>query len=346
MRDSIFYAAFRSLFTALFGVIGIGLGLILILLLIGSVSMSDTKIDSKLKTTNVEEILPNAEGKRQQLSKEAPVILQIDIDGIIGTEDLDRHTIRKQLVESREGSFKNNRVKAILLHINTPGGTVVDADGIYRALKEYKERYKVPVYAYVDGLCASGGLYVAAAADKIYASDVSLIGSVGVLAPTFANLSKMLEKIGIETLTLTAGKDKDAMNPFRPWKPGEEQNYQDLIDYYYRHFVNIMVNNRPINKEELIKDYGAQVFTAPEAVNRGFIDVSDISLGETIKQINKEIGIDSDYYQVVKLKQKDWWSRLFSENSLLRTGKIQHDVTFMPEMDLALRGQFLYLYRP
>lgn len=65
-----------------------------------------------------------------------------------------------------------------LVYINTPGGTVVDADGIYRALLEYKTKYDVPIYAYIDGLCASGGMYVALAADKIFASDVSLIGSV------------------------------------------------------------------------------------------------------------------------------------------------------------------------
>lgn len=344
MRESIFRSAIRSLFVAICAVIGVGIGFLLLLSLIGLTT--DTTTEGKLKAHNVEEVLPNADGKREALSKESPVILQIDIDGIIGTDDLNRHTIRQQLIESREGNFKNNRVKAILVHINTPGGTVVDADGIYRALKEYKAKYNVPVYAYVDGLCASGGMYVAAAADKILASDISLIGSVGVVAPTFVNVTKLMEKLGVDALTLTAGKDKDAMNPFRVWKPGEEENYQHIIDYYYDHFVNIVTKSRPIDAEKLVKEYGAHVFTAPKAEKDGFIDASGVSLGDALKMLLKDIGIDGSYYQVVKLSQKDWWTRLFSENSVLRNGRIEHKLMLTPEIDIALRNQFLYLYHP
>lgn len=344
MRESIFRSAIRSLFIAIFAVIGVGVGFLFLLVLIGLTT--DTTTEGKLKAHNVEEVLPNADGKRVALAKDTPVILQVDIDGIIGTEELNRHTIRQQLIESREGNFKNNRVKAILVHINTPGGTVVDADGIYRELKDYKAKYKVPIYAYVDGLCASGGMYVAAAADKILASDVSLIGSVGVVAPTFVNVTKLLEKIGVDTLTLTAGKDKDAMNPFRVWKPGEEENYQHLIDFYYAHFVNIVTSSRPVDADKLVNEYGAHVFTAPRAEKDGFIDSSGVSLSDTLKVLLKEIGIEDDKYQVVKLSQKDWWTRLFSENSLLRQGRIEHHLQLTPEIDLALKNQFLYLYCP
>ncbi|MFI5264393.1 MAG: S49 family peptidase, partial [Candidatus Kapaibacterium sp.] len=93
-------------------------------------------------------------------------------------------------VESQEGDFKNNRVKGILLYMDTPGGYSTDSDTIYRLLMEYKKQYKVPIYAYVDGLCASGGMYIAITADKIMASDTSLIGSIGVIAPTFMNFTK------------------------------------------------------------------------------------------------------------------------------------------------------------
>ena len=97
---------------------------------------------------------------------------------------------------------------------------MVDADGIYRAIKHYKEQYQVPVIAYVDGLCASGGMYIACAADKIYATDVSLVGSVGVLFPSFMNFSKLLDTVGVQSLTISSCKGKDDMNPLRPWKEG------------------------------------------------------------------------------------------------------------------------------
>ena len=345
MRESIFYSALRALAVAFCAIIGLCLGILFITLLLGSLGSSTT--DEKLTTVNTEEILPNANGKREVLSSEAPVILQVNVDGVIGMESLDTKTVRQQLIESREGTFKNNRVKGILLYINTPGGTVSDADGIYHELLQYKQKYQVPVYAYVDGLCASGGMYVACAADKIYTSDISLIGSVGVIAPAFMNVTKLLDKVGVEALTISAGKDKDALNPLRPWKPGEEENYRDIIDYYYNHFVNLVTTHRPeITKEKLVKDYGARVFPAPQALENGYIDVTGATIGDTLKALLAEVGIDGDYYQVVRLENKGWWSNLFSAQAHLLQGKIKHEVSISPEVNVRLKNQFLYLYQP
>lgn len=346
MHDSILYSAIRALAVAFCVVIGLCLGFVFISVLIGSLSGSGN--DNKLTTVNTEEILPNAEGTREVLSSDSPVILQLNIDGVIGLENLDNKSIRQQLVESREGTFKNDRVKALLLYINTPGGTVTDADGIFRALGTYKEKYKVPIYAYIDGLCASGGMYIALAADKIFASDTSLIGSVGVIAPTFMNVTKLLEKIGVDTLTISAGKDKDAMNPLRPWKPGEDANYRQIIEFYYDHFVNLVTSNRPkISKEQLVQDYGAHVFPAPLAMEHGFIDISGASLADALKALLKEANITDDNYQVIRLEKQNWWSSLFSaQTTSLFSGKITHQFSLSPEIDLLFGNQFLYLYNP
>lgn len=345
MKDSMFYSAFRALFVAFGTMIGIAFGLVALLLIVGL--LSGTSTESKLKTHNEQEIMPNADGKRETHITEVPVILQVDIDGVIGIDNLTMQAVRQELIESREDDFKGDRVKGVLVYINTPGGTVVDADGIYRALKEYKEKYKVPVYAFVDGICASGGMYVAAAADKIFATDVSLVGSVGVIVPTFMNFTKLLDKIGVDTVTLSAGKDKDAMNPFRPWKPGEEKNYQNLIDYFYGHFVNILTTNRPaMSPEKLVAEYGAHIFDANSAKEKGFIDESNASLTSALKELLAKANIEDDKYQVVRLKKKDWFSSLFSSTSPLWTGKITHQFKVADELDPALQNQFLYLYRP
>jgi protease-4 len=344
MRDSIFYSSLRALFVAFCAIIGICLGFLAVGLLLG---LSGSTKDSQLNFVNTEEILPNANGKREVVSSDAPVILQLNIDGIIGTEELNANIVKQQLIESREGNYKNNRVKGILLYINTPGGTVSDADGIFHALIDYKKKYQVPVYAYIDGLCASGGMYIAMAADKIFASDISLIGSVGVIAPTFMNVTKLLDKLGVETLTIAAGKDKDAMNPLRPWKPGEEDNYRQIIDYYYGHFVNLVSSHRPeLSKEKLVKDYGAHVFPAPEALEKGFIDVSNATISETLKELLNVIGIENDYYQVIKLENKGWWRGLFAANASLLTGTIKHEASVSPTINLLMQNQYLYLYYP
>lgn len=332
MRDSILYSAVRALAVAFCVVIGLCLGFVFISVIVGALTGGDIS-ETKLTTVNTEEILPNAEGSREALSKESPVILQINVDSVIGLENLDTKSIRQLLVESREGDFKHDRVKAILLYINTPGGTVNDADGIYRAIDEYKTKYHVPIYAYVDGLCASGGMYVAMAADKIYATETSLIGSIGVIAPTFMNLTKLLDKIGVDTLTISAGKDKDALNPLRPWKPGEDENYRQIVDFYYDHFVSIVTAHRPaITKEKLVQDYGAKIFPAPQAKDFGFIDFSGIPFDETLKELVKVAGIGTEKYQVIRLENKGWWRSLFSAQAkALLEGKIEHHLTFSPK---------------
>jgi protease IV len=342
MNDSLVSSAFRSFLKAFFGILGLLLGLLLILLLFSSLmSKSESEPESKYSV----EILPNADGTRKALTKDAPVILQVDLVGVIGVDELTADKIRRLLVESREGSLKKDRVKAVLLRIETPGGTAIDADGIYHALMEYKKQHNVPIYAYVDGMCASGGMYAAVAANKIYASSASLVGSVGVITPPLFNVSQVLDKFNIKSLTLYAGKEKDELNPFRPWKPDEQAHMQNLIDYYYTEFVDIVTQNRPnLNKEKLINEYGAKVFPAPQAKELGYIDNGHAGYNETLQLLLKEIGIDDNYYQIVRLTNNDWFSTLFNSQSPLFSGKMKHEFLFSPEFNPAFANKALYLY--
>lgn len=340
--QSIFSSSLRAFFVTLFGVVGFAFGFVLLLLIISLFSGTATTEPELIYTPT---IVANAQGKRKVLSSSAPVILKINIDGIVGTESLNKETIERQLVESREGTLNDDRVKAVLLYVNSPGGSVFDADGIFRAIKTYKEQYKVPVYAYADGLCASGGLYIAAAADQIFASDISMIGSVGVITPPFLNLSQLIDKIGVQALTLYAGKDKDMLNPLRPWKPDESETMQDLINHYYQEFVNLIVTQRPVDRDKLVNDYGAKVFNSKQAQEYGFINKSDGNLRETIKLLAQKIGIEDDYYQVVEL-HKAWYSSFLNSKWTLFQGKIVHEIQLSSDLDPRLNNQLLYLYRP
>lgn len=344
MKDSIFYSSMRAFFVALCSVIGIVVGFVLILLLF--MPFSETS-SNKLTTSFSPEIVANAEGERKVLSNTAPVVLKINIDGIIGISPLNNETLRSLLIESREDPFEDNRIKAILLNINSPGGTVFDSVAIYQAIKSYKEKYKVPVYAFVDGLCASGGMYIAMAADKVYSSDSSILGSVGVITPSFMNFSQLIEKIGIQTLTVSAGEDKDALNPLRPWKPGESDNIQGIVDYYYKQFVDIVVANRPaVSREKLVNDYGAKIFNPQQSKEIGFIDAADYTLSQTLKELVKTAGLEDNAYQVVELQKKTWLNELFPGAAALFKGQIVHHIQFSPDLDSRLMNQFLYLYRP
>lgn len=345
MQGSIFSAAFRAFLKAFFAILGIGCGVLAMMALIGAFSAEDKggKVTSQL----TEEILPNSKGEREVLDKQAPVLLQIDLSGIIGTEELNGEKIRQILVESREGDYKSDRVKGLLLYINTPGGTVTDANDIFQAISEYKTKYQVPVYAYVDGLCASGGVYVSLAADKIYASSVSLVGSVGVIAPSFLNVTKLLDKIGVDALTLSAGEGKDALNPLRVWKPGEEDTYKAIIDFYYHQFVDLVVAHRPqISKEALVSRYGAKVFPAPIAKEYGYIDEEGAKLHQVVDSLAQAAKIEDAHYQLIRLTDKGWWKGLFRSMQKGPQNRVVHTLSLSPIYDTLFRGEYLYLYAP
>lgn len=347
MRDSIIYSTFRTFFVTIAWMAALAIGFVfLITLSVKAIDTKDTALE--IHTTYAPRILANASGIRKSLSKDAPVILRLNINGVIGTKSFNRETINQLLIESRENSLVNDRVKAILLFIDSPGGTQTDSQGIYHLIQEYKERYRVPVYAYVDGLCASGGMYIACAADQIFASETSIIGSVGVIAPTFVNASQLMDKIGLTSLTLYEGKGKDDLNPLRPWKPEEGDNFKGIIDSLYQDFVNVVNKNRPkVDKKRLVEEYGAKIFVAPTAQALGFIDASGVSYNDALRTLAKKIGIDDDYYQVVSMHKETWIADLLQEqNSLLHKGELTHKLDLPMELDSSFNSQFLYMFRP
>jgi signal peptide peptidase SppA len=343
VRESIFVSALRSFARAFFALIGVGLAL---LLLSFFSSIFAPPIDIEPKTTL--KILPGPGWKRELLSPTAPVLLQIDIHGVIGDPmGVHAETIRDMLIDSREGFLDHNRVRGILLHINTPGGTVVDSDDIYRMLQQYKAQFQLPVYAYVDGLCASGGMYVASAADQIFASPSSVIGSVGVIMGPFFNVSDTLSKLGIQAKTLTRGLDKDTLNPTRPWKEGEDASLQAITAFLYDRFVNVVSSSRPkIDKQRLISQYGANVFDCQKAADLGYIDQPMTSYDEALAALAAAAKIDPKQpYQIVSLEpRKPLFSSLLAEGSSLFSGKITHTVDLGPLS--RLHGKFAYYYDP
>lgn len=341
-NESIFFAVIRAFFVTFFRVTAWVLGVSMVFILIFSF-MNEHEVT---RTTHIK-ILPNAEGKREALGSKGPVILQLNIHGVIGTDNLTTSKISTILTESREGDLKDDRVKGVLVSINSPGGTVTDSDGIYQAIQTYKERFKVPVVAYVDGLCASGGLFVASAADKFVSSDISAIGSVGVLLSPFFNVTDLMEKVGVKSLTLSAGKDKDMLNPFRPWKEGEDASLRVLIDYYYTYFVDLLTKHRPaLNREKLINEYGANVFSADVAHQFGYIDAAGFTPADALKLVVAEAKLEGQDYHVVQLEAKSWVTELVEGRSPLLTGQIRHQLMLGPETDPQLMGKFLYLYHP
>lgn len=343
--DSLFKSMLRSFFKSIGAFLGVFIAIFIGIIMIG-ISAADNHLSTNTYQSELtSKIQPDDEGNVIELSASSPVILQIDIVGTIGLDKLTFEHIYQRLLEAEHGKTKD-RIKAIFLKINTPGGVVIDSDQIYRALMTYKHKHSIPIYAYVDGLCASGGMYIACAADKIFSSPSSLIGSVGVLLPTFFNISQPLEQHGILTKTIIAGKNKDEMNPLRPWSENESQNYQEITDIYYQQFVDIVAANRTeMSKEKLINEYGARIFIAEKAKDLGYIDYADASREQALLALKYEAGI-KEKYQVISFQTQNWYKELFTNKLSFLEGKVEHSFLLPGSLDKNLEGKFLYYYHP
>lgn len=343
-KESIFVASIRSFCTSFATILGLLIGLTVVF--IGLMMMSGPNIVPEKSDLM---IAADANGNRDLLPHTAPVVLKLNISGVIGQGELTYQKFSNLLLDSREGMLANNRVKAILLYIDSPGGTVTDSVAIYQELMAYKKKYNIPIYAFVDGMCASGGMYIACSADKVYASSSSVIGSVGViLGPTF-NFSGLMERYGVQSLTLTQGKDKDMLNPFRPWMPGEDASLRNVTSVLYGEFVDTVISARPrIDKDKLINDYGAQIYVSPTAQELGYIDVANSDYNIALGDLAKAAQIPEDhFYQVVHLSPPHpFLSDLAGSCQALFKGKMTHVFQMGPYMNSELSGKFLYLYQP
>ncbi len=334
--------AANSFFKALFGIAGLIIGFLIVCMVISAL-FSNPEVPHQTTLR----MLPNDQWKIANFSHEKPTILKIDINGVIGLDHLRKEDVFQQLIESQDGDLAPGQVKGIIIHLNTPGGTADDADAIYRMLSEYKKRYNIPVIAFIEGLSASGGTYISCAADRIYATEDSLVGHVGVLlSPPFFNFSKLMDRLGIESKTFYAGKDKDDMNPFRPWRQGEGQNFERLVTYMYDRFRAVVAKSRPKLTVEVLTEQGAQIYPAPEAETLGYIDGVTHSIDDVLKEFTTELGI-YDNYQFVQLERRDFFEDLFgAKATLLFNQQKEWRIRLPGDMHPDLYGKPLYLYVP
>ena len=344
VKDSIFKSTIRSFFKTFGGFLGFFIAIFVFSLMFIFASKSPN-----LSNVSRPVIKTDANGVRQALPSSAPVILRIPIHGMIGTRMLDTQTINTQLANSQGLSLAKGRVHGIILDIQSGGGTAIDSHNIFILLKEYKKKYEVPVFAYVDGMCASGAMMIACSADQIYSGPTGMIGSVGVrLGPLF-NYSELMNKLGITQHTFIDGIDKDEMSPFRKWKPDEGKSIQEIIAYDYHLFVNLVTTHRPkMDKHELIHTYGAHVFDPITAMDHGYIDHIVPSYNEALEALVTASVIKGDY-QVVELKPEFSLAHLSEGYHTFLTknaNSVKIELPMLPDFFMNNMGKPLYLYAP
>lgn len=299
-----------------------------------------------LEDKTVMTLVPDANEKIELCSISAPVILEIPINGVIGDpQKLNADTIRNILIDSQMGLLKGNRVKGILLTFNTPGGTVIDSEAIYAMVLDYKARYKVPVFGYVEGMCASGGMMIASAADQLFSGPAGVIGSVGVVWGPFFNFYDLMTTYGVHAKTFTQGLDKDFLNPTRPWTDRDTSSMTAIMQFSYNRFVDIVTLGRPrLDRTKLIQEYGAHVFDCVTAEQYGYIDHAMSSRQKTLLALLQTAGVDANApYQVVTLMPKTAWiAELMKGQSSLLSGKVEH---VFGDISVRILEQPCYLYK-
>lgn len=204
-------------------------------------------------------------------------ILLLDLSGVFAEEPLltlqgrPRVPLLARVREELEKAEADPRVKALVLRINSPGGTVTASDILYREILRFKTARKVPVIAVLMDVAASGGYYVALAADRIIAHPTAVTGSIGVIMLT-VNAEGLLQKIGVTPTAIKSGELKDMGAPFRPLSPEERAIFQSVIDQLHARFVSLIVRERKLSEERVRAVADGRILTASEARALGLVD--------------------------------------------------------------------------
>ncbi|SCY69039.1 protease-4 [Nitrosospira sp. Nl5] len=171
-----------------------------------------------------------------------------------------------------QNAFKDEKTRGVILRINSPGGSPVQAGYINDEIRRLRAEYpKIPLYAVVEDICASGGYYVAVAADKIYVDKASVVGSIGVLMNGFGFTGAM-EKLGVDRRLITAGKNKGFLDPFSPPNPEQEEHAKEILGDVHQQFIQVVQQGRGKRLKEAPEIFSGIVWTGQKSIDLGLTD--------------------------------------------------------------------------
>lgn len=232
----------------------------------------------------------------------------VDIVGTIQEESSDsiyegegyKHTTNLKYIDSL---IRDSSNKAMLLYVDSPGGTVYESQEMYDKVMEYKEKTGRPVYAYMAHYGASGAYMISMAADRIYVNQNTTTGSIGVIMSGY-DMSGLYEKLGIKNINITSGKNKAAT-----FSKEQIEIYQSQVDESYDEFVEIVARGRDMSEKKVRRLADGRTYTAKQAVRNGLVD-EIASYEEAEAAISKEAGT-TEYYRPES--NISVWASLFSK---------------------------------
>lgn len=193
----------------------------------------------------------------------------VDMEGVIAPGS---QASAERMIEGLQAAFKNKHTKGVILRINSPGGSPVQAGQINDEIKRLRAKHPtIPLYAVVEDICASGGYYVAVAADKIYVDKASLVGSIGVLMDGFGFTGTM-DKLGVERRLMTAGDNKGFLDPFSPVDPRQKEHAQTMLGEIHEQFIQTVKKGRGVRLKETEGMFSGLIWTGERSIALGMAD--------------------------------------------------------------------------
>ena len=193
----------------------------------------------------------------------------VTLDGVIASED---GVAANVVVGSLQRAFEHTNTQAVILHINSPGGSPVQSSYIQKAMKRLRvEHPDTPLYAVVSDICASGGYYVASAADKIYVNESSIVGSIGVLMDSFG-FEGMMDTLGIERRLLTAGEHKGILDPFSPLNEFDRTHAKQVLEGLHQTFIKAVQEGRGDRLSDDPKLFSGLFWSGQRSIELGLAD--------------------------------------------------------------------------
>lgn len=192
----------------------------------------------------------------------------VDLQGMIASDQVSADAI----IASLQGAFEDKKTKGVVLRINSPGGSPVQAGQIYDEVKRLRKLHpETPLYVVVEDICASGGYYVAASADKIFVDKASLVGSIGVLMDGFG-FTETMKKLGVERRLLTAGENKGFLDPFSPANAEQQVYAKQLLEEIHGQFIGAVRAGRGARLKDDPELFSGLVWSGEKSIELGLAD--------------------------------------------------------------------------
>jgi protease-4 len=245
-------------------------------------------------------VIADGQGRRDSGARIGVIIL----DGVISSE-LSERAVR-QLTKHGE----DPTIRAVVLRIDSPGGGVASSQEIYEEVKRLRASGKL-VVASLGSVAASGGYYIASAADYIFANAGTLTGSIGVIVQ-LANAEELLRKIGITSTAITSAPFKDSGNPTRPLHPEEKRIFQALVDDVHQQFVEAVSQGRQLSLDEVKHVADGRIYTGRQAKDLRLIDELG-TFQDAVTYVASTTGMEGKPTLVQEGKDRLWWLKFFFE---------------------------------